>query len=186
MVTWHLILRLGRCGTPLQWLTPQSAAVLIARDQVIWSLGEDALVLRGGRNVIGEQSRLSIPSIIATRGAVKLETFCPGLTNSLLFRRDQHLCLYCGKRFPLHDLSRDHVMPRSRGGPDGWENVVTACKRCNHHKACRTPEEASMPLLAVPYKPNIFEYTVLANRRILTDQMAFLKSGFSSRFSLVQ
>ncbi|MFZ5605064.1 MAG: HNH endonuclease, partial [Pseudomonadota bacterium] len=78
----------------------------------------------------------------------------------------------------------DHIMPRARGGADTWENVVTACKRCNHHKACRTPEEASMPLLAVPYKPNIFEFTVLANHRILADQMAFLSRGLSERFRL--
>lgn len=186
MLSWHLILRLGRCGTPLQWLTPHSAAVLMTRDQVLWSLGESAAELRGGRNAQGLQSRLCIPSIIATRGAVKRENFSPGLTNVLLFRRDQQLCLYCGKHFPVQELSRDHVLPSSRGGPDCWENVVTACKRCNHHKGCRTPEEAGMALLAVPYKPNIFEYTVLANRRILSDQMAFLSSGFSSRFCPMQ
>lgn len=60
---------------------------------------------------------------------------------------DQNLCLYCGVRFPNYQLSRDHVSPVSKGGQDIWANVVTACKRCNNHKASRTPEEAGMQLI---------------------------------------
>ena len=70
------------------------------------------------------------------------------------------------------------MVPLSQGGRNHWSNVVTACKRCNAHKGGRTPEQAKMPLLAVPYIPNIAEYLVLRNRRILMDQMAFLKSRF--------
>ena len=178
----HLILRLGQCGLPREWLTPATAASLLVRGQVIWSAGEQVSVLRGGRNRQGVRSRIDLPSIIATRGAVNVNDFSPALHNTLLFRRDRFVCLYCGQRFAAADLSRDHVFPRARGGADVWENVVTACKRCNQHKACRTPEEAQMPLLAVPYKPNLFEFAVLANHRILSDQMAFLQGGLSVRF----
>lgn len=185
MTSRHLILRLGHCGTPIQWLTPNSAATLVVRKQVVWSLGENTLTLNGGRNNIGQHSQLQLPTIIATQGTARTQRFSPALNNTLLFRRDRFICLYCGQRFAAAELSRDHVMPRARGGADTWENVVTACKRCNHHKACRTPEEACMPLLAVPYKPNIFEFTVLANHRILADQMAFLSRGLSKRFRSV-
>lgn len=65
-------------------------------------------------------------------------------------------------------------MPASRGGASAWENCVTACEHCNHRKADRTPEEANMKLLAVPYTPNLAEYLILSNRRILADQMEFL------------
>ena len=69
----------------------------------------------------------------------------------------------------------------SRGGRDRWSNVVTACRSCNTRKGNRTPEEARMPLLAVPYVPNWAEYLALSNRKILADQMEFLKSQFSGR-----
>ena len=104
----------------------------------------------------------------------------PPLNNLELFRRDRNTCLYCGREFPDGALTRDHVIPISRGGHDLWSNVVAACKRCNSHKGCRTPDEAGMPLLAIPYVPNLAEYLVLRNRRILADQMEFLKSQFKS------
>jgi hypothetical protein len=69
------------------------------------------------------------------------------------------------------DLSRDHVVPVSHGGRDSWTNSVTACKKCNIRKANRTPEQAGMPLIYVPYVPNRHEQFILRNRRILADQM---------------
>ena len=76
---------------------------------------------------------------------------------------------------------RDHVMPISRGGKDCWENVVAACFHCNSRKGGRTPQQASMPLLAVPYRPSWVEHLVLSNRNILADQMAFLKNHMPKR-----
>ena len=67
-------------------------------------------------------------------------------------------------------------MPVSKGGRDIWENVVSACFHCNSRKGNRTPQQASMPLLAVPYRPSWVEHLILSNRNILADQMAFLKS----------
>ena len=110
---------------------------------------------------------------------VKLNDFVPALVNDYLFRRDQFLCMYCGGEFAAAQLSRDHILPVSRNGTDGWTNVVTACKRCNHRKANRTPEEAGMELLAIPFVPNRYEFFYLANKNILADQMDFLKSQFS-------
>jgi len=101
----------------------------------------------------------------------------PGLTNFLLFNRDRQLCGYCGERFSVRDLSRDHIIPASRGGRNLWTNVVTSCRSCNTHKANRTPEEARMVLLYVPYAPNRYEHFILRNRRILADQMEYLMSG---------
>jgi 5-methylcytosine-specific restriction endonuclease McrA len=64
--------------------------------------------------------------------------------------RDRYRCQYCGARFEAGDLTLDHVMPRSRGGPGTWENLVCACKDCNHRKNDRTPAEAGMKLLHKP------------------------------------
>jgi 5-methylcytosine-specific restriction endonuclease McrA len=74
-------------------------------------------------------------------------------------------------------LSMDHIVPTSRGGRDTWGNLVAACKRCNQAKANRTPEEARMPLLYVPYTPNRYEEFLVRGRRVIADQMAFLMAG---------
>lgn len=70
-----------------------------------------------------------------------------------IFARDKHRCQYCGKRPAKQYLTLDHVMPRSRGGKDTWDNLVLACIECNVHKGSRTPEEAGMPLLSKPTAP---------------------------------
>ena len=72
-------------------------------------------------------------------------------------------------------------MPLSQGGRDSWENVVSACFHCNSRKGGRTPQQASMPLLAVPYRPSWVEHLILSNRNILADQMAFLKNHLPKR-----
>jgi 5-methylcytosine-specific restriction endonuclease McrA len=87
--------------------------------------------------------------------------------------------MYCGKPFRRSELTRDHVMPQARGGRNTWVNCVAACKSCNNHKGCQTPDEAGMQLIAIPFRPNKSEYLALANRNILADQMAFLTKGFS-------
>jgi len=177
------LLRLNKAGTPIAWLSWQESATLIARRQVIWSIGETVYRVRGGYNRRGERSMLELPSIIACDGRVDTSTFTPTLTNSLLFARDRRLCLYCGEEHPVRDLSRDHVVPTSRGGRDVWTNCVTACRRCNNRKGNLTPEQAGMQLLAVPFAPNRHEYFYLANRDVRADQMDFLKTRFSARWS---
>jgi 5-methylcytosine-specific restriction endonuclease McrA len=81
-----------------------------------------------------------------------------------VFRRDEHRCQYCGTY--SHDLTLDHVIPRSKGGPTSWDNVVSCCRKCNAKKRDRTPEEANMALLSRPYAPRfIFSsaYGVIPN-----------------------
>jgi len=178
-----LILRLDMSGQPLGWMHWQDAVVLYAKDRIGWSMGEHQFRVYGGLNrVSGSRSFIDIHSIVAVKGVDKnfrVRTV-PPLSNSELFRRDQHICLYCGREFPVSELTRDHVVPRSRGGKNTWTNVVTACRRCNHYKGDRLLSECSMQLLALPYMPNHAEYLALRNRRrILADQMDFLKAGFT-------
>lgn len=182
MHTEHLILRLDVTGRPLRWIPWQHAVVLHAREMIAWAAGETAFTVFGGLNrMSGQRSSVTVNSIIAVRGVLRhtaAEHLAPPLSNRELFLRDAHMCLYCGKSFPESLLTRDHLRPLSRGGKDAWKNVVTACRSCNHAKGARTPEEAGMCLLAVPYVPNRAEYLVLSNRRILADQMEFLSKRF--------
>lgn len=172
-------LSLDAHGRVLDWITWQDATCLYARDAVAWTLGEPCLRVHGGLSrMTGERSCIDLHPIVASRGHARACGLSPtpALTNQALFARDDHLCLYCGQQFHRQQLTRDHVMPVSRGGQDTWENVVSACFHCNSRKANRTPQQASMPLLAVPYRPSWIEHLILSNRNILADQMAFLKA----------
>lgn len=178
------LLSLDAHGRALNWISWQDAACLYARDAVAWTLGEPCLSLRGGtRRETGARTILDLHPIIAARGQVRPQALdpTPALTNASLFARDQHLCMYCGKSFSRQLLTRDHVVPLSRGGRDTWENVVCACFHCNSRKGGRTPQQASMPLLAIPYRPSWIEHLILSNRNILADQMAFLRSHLPRR-----
>lgn len=178
------VLRTDAAGMPLDWVSYQEATRCYHLGQVLYSCGNLLYKVHGGINAIsGKQSVLEINSIIATDGENQSKphnrmAYTPPLTNKTLFARDDMMCLYCGKQFMRNDLSRDHVTPISQDGSDHWANVVTACKRCNNFKAGRTPEQATMQLLAVPFAPTHAEYVYLRGRRVLADQMAFLKAHF--------
>ena len=182
------ILRLNIAGQPVDWVSWQEAVCLYARDLVSWTVGEALLQVRGGHSRLdGARSTMDIHSIIACDGrVVSRDAHVPPLTNQALFRRDRNNCLYCGSQFADHDLTRDHVLPVSRGGLDLWDNVVAACRRCNHFKGSRLLQECSMELQALPYVPNFAEYLALINSgRILGDQMTFLSKSFSAQSRLL-
>lgn len=169
-----MVLKLDVSGLPDRWINWQDAACAYARGRVRWEAGEQFFVLTGGMRA-GLRTKLSINTIIAVADRSRKFGLTPRLNNPALFSRDGNLCLYCGKHFSAAKLSRDHVIPRSQGGPDVWENVATACRSCNGRKDCRTPEQAGMKLLAVPYAPSMAEHLILQNRSILADQMDFLR-----------
>lgn len=183
------ILRLDLAGQPVEWLSWQDAVSLYARDIVVWTLGDAVLRIRGGYcRARRTATSLDIHSIIACEGKiVPPGKGVPPLTNEALFRRDLNVCLYCGGTFADAELTRDHVVPISRCGHDTWDNVVAACRRCNHFKGNRLLGESPMELLALPYVPNYAEYLALSNSgRILGDQMSFLRRSFSRHSRLLQ
>ncbi|MDZ7758505.1 HNH endonuclease [Rhodohalobacter sp.] len=92
----------------------------------------------------------SYPSVIRLRYYIRIPYSRIVLTRKNIMKRDRHICQYCGVK---SDLTLDHVMPKSRGGKDTWENLVTACNKCNVKKGNRTPDEAKMPLETTPYRP---------------------------------
>lgn len=171
------VLQLDVSGRPQAWITAKEAAVLYASDGVAWTLGDTCLVLRGGmQRRTGLQSRIEVHPIIAVRGSVPSRAWrqTPALSNAKLFARDRCVCAYCGRQSAPDALTREHIQPTSRGGLDSWMNCITACRPCNGHKAARTPEEARMTLLYLPYVPSLHEDMILRGRRILADQMEFL------------
>lgn len=171
------VLQLDVSGRPQDWISAQEAATLVACRAVAWTLGDPCQVLRGGvQRATGLVSRIELHPIIAVRGTVPTRAWrsTPSLNNPKLFARDRHVCAYCGRRFGFDDLTREHIVPASRGGLDSWMNCITACRACNGHKGNRLPEEARMSLLYLPYVPSLHEDMILRGRRILADQMEFL------------
>jgi len=180
----QLVLRTDVAGMPLEWIDYKEAARLYTQEQVAYTCGSLLYELYGGVNArTGRRTVLEVNSIVATVGQTgnpgnTRRDYVPPLNNQTLFRRDAHLCMYCGQRFPSRELSRDHIRPFSQGGSDVWTNVVAACRRCNNLKASRTPEQAKLQLIAVPFTPTYAEYIFLKGRRVLADQMEYLVAHF--------
>lgn len=176
-----LVLGLDQAGTPHSWLNIEQAAMHYAKGHVLWEAGDSCTTLHGGVNAkSNRRSHLNINTIIAVKGddyfSKNYDTNI-AISRRMLFKRDRNMCAYCGT--VLHDksLELEHVIPRSKGGLTTWTNIVSACRYCNSRKDARTPEQAGMELLYVPYTPNRHEAFILANRNILADQMAFLLQG---------
>ena len=103
------------------------------------------------RYVRSPTTRYPFPSIVRLRTYVRVPYKRVMITRKNILRRDRFRCQYCGCR---EKLTVDHVKPRSQGGRDTWENLVTACTPCNNKKGNRRPEEAAMPLFRKPYRPS--------------------------------
>jgi 5-methylcytosine-specific restriction endonuclease McrA len=184
------VLRTDAAGMPLEWIDYRDAVRLYHTDQVAYVCGTPIFTVRGGYNALsGQRTLIEVNSIIATTGqqvgyAEKRNNYTPPLNNKTLFRRDSNVCMYCGIRFMTRDLTRDHITPISQQGHDVWQNVVTACRRCNNHKGGRTPGQAGIQLIAVPFIPTYAEYIYLKGRQVLADQMEFLLAHFPRKSPL--
>jgi 5-methylcytosine-specific restriction endonuclease McrA len=99
---------------------------------------------------------LKLPSVIALKEYVSQERR-PAFTRFNVFLRDRFACQYCGDALPAHELTFDHVVPRSRGGRTTWENVVSACAPCNLRKGGRMPEKAGLLPRRTPRQPSVWE-----------------------------
>lgn len=99
---------------------------------------------------------MPLPSVISLKEYIPAARR-PAFTRFNVFLRDRFSCQYCGDHFPSHDLTFDHVTPRSRGGRTTWENVVTACAPCNLTKGNRLPRDCGMWPLVPPFQPSSWE-----------------------------
>jgi len=108
------------------------------------------------RTVRSPSIELPLPSVISLREYVRPATR-PAFTRFNVFLRDHFSCQYCSQRFPVADLTFDHVIPRSRGGRTSWDNVVAACGVHNLQKGNRTPKESGLHLTHPPRMPTSWE-----------------------------
>ncbi|MEH6460233.1 HNH endonuclease [Chitinimonas sp. JJ19] len=180
-MTMKQVLTLDIAGRPYAWLNPEEAVTYYAKNKVAWELGRARAVFRGGYNHHGARSRIEVAPIIAIAGSEIMASMAwdqlvlSDRDNTLLFKRDQNTCGYCGRRLARRYLTRDHILARSRGGKDTWTNCVTACRDCNQAKGARMVEDFR-PLIYVPYAPCRFEHFLLSGRNVLADQHAYLRA----------
>lgn len=188
--TQHKVLKLDLGGIPEGWVSTREAAEIIATNSIAWSLGDIIEKFHGGKNRFsGKLSYIEIPSIIAVNGTsnIYLPDLPIGLTREKLFQRDRNMCAYCGIVLPNRLLEAEHIIPKSKGGLWTWCNIVASCKHCNQvKKQNRTPEEAGMTLLYLPYKPTHWEGILMEGRNIKADQMEFLISSIPKHSRLLK
>ena len=150
---------------PVNVCTVRRAIVLLTKGK--------AELLENHAGQLHTVSRLiDAPSVIRLSYMVKRPFLPRKLSKKEVFLRDKFTCQYCGKR--VHDLTLDHVIPRRQHGAHTWENVVTACNRCNLYKAGRTPAEAKMRLGSIPRAPDPNPYLILQNRTILEEWAIYI------------
>jgi len=179
-------------GNPHHWCSWQDGVVLKYKELLSYELG-DASVFHGGTSrTTGARSQVNVGQILFLKEVLKYDHRTPPLTNENLFIRDLNICGYCGRRYPSHKLSRDHIHPTSDGGKNAWQNCVTACKPCNHAKddnalgVARDSDGELMKLLYVPYVPSHAERLLMQNRNILADQMSFIKDFLPQHSRILQ
>jgi len=154
-------------------LVPTRRAVRLVLDRKA-----EIVEIDGSRRFRSETEEIPAPSVIRLVRYVHVpRRFRRQVTNTFLFARDDYRCMYCGRhRSELRGrafLTRDHILPISRGGGNTWDNVVTSCSPCNNRKGDRLPEEAGMHLRTDPGEPN-YVHLVWAVRRVTPTQAKWI------------
>jgi 5-methylcytosine-specific restriction endonuclease McrA len=165
-------LALNASFEPLTILPIERALRLVIDRKAEVLEADDARIFRS------EREKIAAPLVIRLKKFIHVpRRFRRQVTNTFLFARDGYRCQYCGRhRNALRGrefLTRDHVLPMSRGGDNSWENVVTACSPCNNRKASHLPEECGMHLVKAPHEPNYVEL-VWAVRRVTDVQAKYI------------
>lgn len=131
---------------PISICTVKKAILLLLKTKA------ELVVKNNGQVISSVNTKIPIPSVIRLSRYISIPKKKIELSRKNILRRDNYQCQYCGDH--SSSLTVDHITPKSRGGTDSWDNLVTACISCNNKKGNRTPEEVGMKLLHKPRKPN--------------------------------
>jgi 5-methylcytosine-specific restriction endonuclease McrA len=151
----HRVLVLNATYEPLNTVSIPRAVALLLSDKA-------EIVEAAEAELHSQHVSLPMPLVIRLVAYVRITRMMPlAVTRRGVLNRDHHTCQYCGRTLPSAELTLDHVLPRSRGGKTTWENIVAACKPCNHRKGNRTPSEAHMRALRQPFRPRYLALVVV-------------------------
>ena len=140
------VLILNQSYEPITVCSARKAIVLLFLTKAEMVAKKDGKVVRTVKD------SYPLPSVIKLSSYIRVPFKRIELSRKNILRRDNHTCQYCGMK--AKNLTIDHVVPKSRGGGDSWENLVACCTACNNKKGNRTPEEARMKLLSIPHRPH--------------------------------
>lgn len=110
-------------------------------------------------------SEIILPAVIRLINFHKLPNRTYKLSKKNILIRDKYTCQYCKETLSERSLTIDHIIPKSKGGSSRWENLITACKKCNTKKADKTPEEVGMKLLSRPTKLTVHTHTTILRNK---------------------
>jgi len=144
------VLVLNSDYTPLNVTSLQRGFVLVDK-------GKAEVIKKGENDIVTTIGNFVRPLVIRLLNYVRYHSKGITVNRKRVFKRDGYTCGYCGSK---KNLTIDHILPKSRGGKNTWENMITCCNRCNSKKDNKTPEEAGMKLTIKPYKPSIFSHIV--------------------------
>ncbi len=151
------VLVLNASYEPLNVVSVKRAVILLLKEKA-------ELVEAAEAKLRSESFSLPVPLVIRLVYFVKIpRRISLPVTRRGILSRDNYTCQYCGVMPPRKELTVDHIIPRSRGGKTTWENVVTACQKCNGRKGSRTPDEAHMKLRAQPKRPRYLAIAALSS-----------------------
>jgi 5-methylcytosine-specific restriction endonuclease McrA len=150
------VLVLNATFEPLSLVSVRRAVVLLLREKA-------ELVEATERMLCSSSRSLPEPLVIRLTRYVRLPHRSVPPTRTAVMLRDAYSCQYCNETPGRHELTVDHVLPRSRGGRHEWDNLVTACQACNHKKGNQLPEEAGMTLRRKPFEPSYVALVLLSN-----------------------
>jgi 5-methylcytosine-specific restriction endonuclease McrA len=167
----HTVLVLNQNYEPLNVCNVRRALVLVID-------GKAEVLEEHNRHVASASRLFPMPSVIRLVYMIRRPRPRVKLTRREVFIRDNYTCQYCGRQ--CGDLTIDHIIPRSRGGPHTWENLVSACKPCNHRKGGKSLGEARMVLRTTPIEPSAGVYYTIERRldAHLTDAWEKFLPGF--------
>lgn len=134
--------------------------VCSSRRALVLLLKEKAEAIEASAGIVhSERQSFSVPHVIRLRNYVSVPRQArTRISRRAIFARDHYRCQYCGSD---KHLTIDHIVPRSKGGDDSWENVVTSCARCNLKKGDRLPQAVNMTLRRAPKAPGPFSFVLM-------------------------
>ena len=151
------VLVLNQSYEPLMVINAKRAIVLMLKQKV-------EMLENYKENICSVDMSFDLPSVIKLNFYVHIKYKDIILSRKNIFKRDNHLCQYCGKQ--VKPLTIDHIIPKKRGGKDTWENLVAACSKCNTRKGDHSLKDIDMILIKKPRKPSkIFHLQSHVNKK---------------------
>lgn len=147
----------------------------VQRAFILMYLNKTELVEKAnGYKLRSVNAQFPMPAVIKLNNYVNVPYKKVALTRQNVFKRDNFKCQYCERK---DQLTLDHVIPKAKGGKSTWENLITACNRCNARKGDQTSKDAGMPLITQPFRPTYNSFIKNSSGYVCDEWLPYLESA---------